>query len=149
MKPEALSRELRLGSGNFLGQRRGIIGLAMVAAGSMGLITLYQVGLIKHLPEPPLPGLDADRVDASEEAYSRFSTPDGMLGLGNYAMTMGLAAMGGNDRAQKQPWIPLRRMAQPEEIAKLAAYLASDAAAYITGATYIIDGGLSVDTGAL
>jgi len=45
--------------------------------------------------------------------------------------------------------IPLRRMAQPEEIAKLAAYLASDAAAYITGATYIIDGGLSVDTGAL
>jgi glucose 1-dehydrogenase len=45
--------------------------------------------------------------------------------------------------------IPLHRMAQPEEIAKLAAYLASDAAAYITGATYIIDGGLSVNSGAL
>lgn len=45
--------------------------------------------------------------------------------------------------------IPLHRMAQPEEIAKLAAYLASDAAAYITGSTYIIDGGLSVDSGAL
>src|ERR1051326_2280052 len=45
--------------------------------------------------------------------------------------------------------IPLHRMGQPEEIAKLAAYLASDAAAYITGATYIIDGGLSVNSGAL
>ncbi len=45
--------------------------------------------------------------------------------------------------------IPLHRMGQPEEIAKLAAFLASDAAAYITGATYIIDGGLSVNTGAL
>jgi len=45
--------------------------------------------------------------------------------------------------------IPLDRMGQPEEIAKLAAYLASDAAAYITGATYIIDGGLSVYSGAL
>lgn len=45
--------------------------------------------------------------------------------------------------------IPLHRMAQPEEIGKLAAYLASDAAAYITGATYIIDGGLSVNSGAL
>lgn len=45
--------------------------------------------------------------------------------------------------------IPLNRMGQPEEIARLAAYLASDAAAYITGATYIIDGGLSVNTGAL
>ena len=45
--------------------------------------------------------------------------------------------------------IPLHRMGQPEEIAKLAAYLASDAASYITGATYIIDGGLSVNSGAL
>jgi glucose 1-dehydrogenase len=45
--------------------------------------------------------------------------------------------------------IPLHRMAQPEEIARLALYLASNAAAYITGSTYIIDGGLSVNTGAL
>ncbi|MGH2498375.1 MAG: SDR family oxidoreductase [Ktedonobacteraceae bacterium] len=45
--------------------------------------------------------------------------------------------------------IPLHRMGQPEDIAKLAAYLASDAAAYITGSTYIIDGGLSVYSGAL
>ncbi|HLX58271.1 MAG TPA: vitamin K epoxide reductase family protein [Ktedonobacteraceae bacterium] len=107
MKPEELSRQLRFGSGNFLGQRRGIVGLSMVAVGAMGLITLYQVGIIKHLPEPPLPGLDADTVDASAEAYSRFSTPDGILGLGNYAVTMGLAAMGGQDRVREQPWIPL------------------------------------------
>jgi glucose 1-dehydrogenase len=45
--------------------------------------------------------------------------------------------------------IPLHRMGQPEEIARLVAYLASDAAAYITGSTYIIDGGLSVFSGAL
>jgi len=45
--------------------------------------------------------------------------------------------------------IPLHRMAQPEEVAKLALYLASDASAYITGSTYIIDGGLSVSTGGL
>ncbi|MDQ6661811.1 MAG: SDR family oxidoreductase [Chloroflexota bacterium] len=45
--------------------------------------------------------------------------------------------------------IPLHRMGQPEEIAKLALYLASDAASYVTGSTFIIDGGLSVNTGAL
>ncbi|HEY0756958.1 MAG TPA: glucose 1-dehydrogenase [Ktedonobacteraceae bacterium] len=45
--------------------------------------------------------------------------------------------------------IPLGRVAQPEEIASLALYLASDAAAYITGSTYIIDGGLTVNTGGL
>src|SRR5579883_2894452 len=45
--------------------------------------------------------------------------------------------------------IPLRRMAQPEEVAELAAYLASDAAAYVTGATYFIDGGLMRYTGSV
>lgn len=45
--------------------------------------------------------------------------------------------------------IPLHRMGQPEEIAKLALYLASDSASYITGATFVIDGGLSINSGAL
>jgi glucose 1-dehydrogenase len=45
--------------------------------------------------------------------------------------------------------IPLSRMGQPEEIARLALYLASDASAYVTGSTFIIDGGLTVNTGAL
>jgi 3-oxoacyl-[acyl-carrier protein] reductase len=38
--------------------------------------------------------------------------------------------------------IPLKRMGQPEEIAKLATFLASDNAAYITGQVIRIDGGL-------
>lgn len=36
---------------------------------------------------------------------------------------------------------PLGRVAQPEEIAELIAFLASDRASWITGATYSIDGG--------
>ena len=45
--------------------------------------------------------------------------------------------------------IPLHRMGQPEEIGKLALYLASDAAAYVTGSTFFIDGGLMRNTGGL
>ncbi len=41
--------------------------------------------------------------------------------------------------------IPLKRFGQPEEIAKLAAFLASDDASFITGAEYIIDGGATVN----
>jgi len=40
--------------------------------------------------------------------------------------------------------IPLRRMAEPEEIAGLHLFLASDEAAYITGQVIFCDGGLSV-----
>jgi glucose 1-dehydrogenase len=41
--------------------------------------------------------------------------------------------------------IPLGRLGAPEEVAALAAFLASDEAAYITGSTYVIDGGLMVN----
>jgi NAD(P)-dependent dehydrogenase (short-subunit alcohol dehydrogenase family) len=39
--------------------------------------------------------------------------------------------------------IPMRRVGEAEEIAPMAAFLASDAASYITGATICVDGGLS------
>ena len=38
--------------------------------------------------------------------------------------------------------IPLGRMGKPEEVAGLVAFLASSEAAYVTGSTYVMDGGL-------
>jgi glucose 1-dehydrogenase len=45
--------------------------------------------------------------------------------------------------------IPLGRMGRPEEVASLASFLASDEAAYITGSTYFIDGGMLRQSGSL
>ncbi len=38
--------------------------------------------------------------------------------------------------------IPLKRAAQPEEIGRLAVFLASSDGDYVSGATYVMDGGL-------
>ena len=45
--------------------------------------------------------------------------------------------------------IPIGRIGQPEDVAGLAVWLASDAADYVTGATYFIDGGLMMYAGSL
>ncbi|MEL6471160.1 MAG: glucose 1-dehydrogenase [Cyanobacteria bacterium J06623_4] len=47
-------------------------------------------------------------------------------------------------KADIESHIPMGRAAMPEEMAAVAAFLASDDAAYITGQTLFIDGGLSL-----
>ena len=43
--------------------------------------------------------------------------------------------------------IPMKRAAQPVEIGRLAVFLASSDADYVTGATYVMDGGLKINLG--
>jgi len=47
-------------------------------------------------------------------------------------------------RAALEKNIPMGRAGRPDEVAALARWLASDEAAYVTGATIVIDGGLSL-----
>lgn len=43
----------------------------------------------------------------------------------------------------RRPYMPMGRLGEPEDVARLVAFLASDEARYITGAVYPIDGGIS------
>lgn len=106
--PSELSRELRLGDSPDLQRRRKVVGLSMVGAAAGIIVSLYQTGVIRHLPDPPSGGLfDSDRVDASDYAYKRMQTPDGLAMLVTYAVTALLAGAGGEARARALPWLPV------------------------------------------
>jgi NAD(P)-dependent dehydrogenase (short-subunit alcohol dehydrogenase family) len=45
-------------------------------------------------------------------------------------------------RFKMESAIPLRRLGKPREIANVVAFLASDLAAYVSGAAWLVDGGL-------
>jgi meso-butanediol dehydrogenase / (S,S)-butanediol dehydrogenase / diacetyl reductase len=69
-------------------------------------------------------------------------TPMGDHDMDEVARAHGTDREGGYARAHRQH--PLGRPAEPHEIADVIAFLASPAAAYVTGATIMVDGGTTV-----
>ena len=126
LTPEELGRVLREDENEFLRHRRLISELSVASIGIMGLISLFQLGAIKKLPDPPLAGFDSAKVNGSAEGYERFAVPDGTLGLLSYAATLVITAMGAPDRAQEKPLLPLAMLGKTAFDTALAAKLTYD-----------------------
>lgn len=107
MEPRQLSLELRKGNNPDLSRRRLIVGLSFLGGAMAEAVSLYQVGVVDKLPDPPIPYIDSNKVDAADYAYSFFDTPDGFLMLLNYSITAALAGAGGANRATQAPWLPI------------------------------------------
>ena len=105
-EPQQLRRELQESKESDLNLRRAIIGLSLLGMGAMTAVSLFQTGIIKHLPDPPIDGFDSDKVNSSDTAYA-LGVPDGAVSLASLAANIPLAAFGGENRAEKQPLIPL------------------------------------------
>ncbi|HKN86568.1 MAG TPA: vitamin K epoxide reductase family protein [Nitrospiraceae bacterium] len=106
MKAQQLREELQEGDTRDLRHRRGIVAFSLIGMASMAAVTLYQMGLIRHLPDPPLSRFDSDRVNGSDTAY-QYGVPDGTLTLAGHATNAAMAAFGGIRRAVEQPWVPI------------------------------------------
>ena len=120
---EEVSDALRRQDSPHLRARRRVALLHVVSNAALSVVGLYQFGLLKRVPEPPLPGLGADAVDAAGEAYQLGHTPDSTLGLVSGGISLVLAGMGGPQRASEHPLLPLAMFGKAVLDATNGAYL--------------------------
>lgn len=109
---QADDRDMRL--------RRAMVGTALVGIASMGVVTLYQTGLLRHLPDPRRGNFHSDKVNTSDEAFS-YGMPDAPLAITAHAVSLALAAAGPADRSVRAPWVPLAQTALSLGTAAVAA----------------------------
>ena len=84
-------------------------------------------------------------IDAMTRHLAREWGPQGIrvvaIAPGPIQDTEGMRRLGGGREEEIKKGIPLGRLGRGEDIANLAVYLASEAGSWITGATFIVDGG--------
>ena len=102
MHVDAIRRELRDGRSPSLRRRRWIGTLAALGLADFAIISLYQIGVIRHLPDVPGKVFDSDKVNASHKAYA-MGLPDGTTGAALYALILMLASAGGSRRTGRHP----------------------------------------------
>jgi uncharacterized membrane protein len=107
LSPRQLSTELRTHHTPDLSRRRWLLGLQLVGMFAGAAVGLFQMGVLKRLPDLPLARFDATRVDASDYGYKYLQTPDALFMLAQYALSAILVGMGGKDRARDMPLVPL------------------------------------------
>ena len=102
-----LGQDLREGYSGHLRRRRTIAKLLIFASANLAVVALYQIGVLKKLPQPRRPEFDAEKVNGSSQAYSWCSTPDGFLGLASYSTSACLVAAGSETRWRENPLLPI------------------------------------------
>ena len=102
LSPSAISRSLRTQRTPALRRQRQVVALSALGLLDFSMISLYQAGVIRHLPDLPGSRFDSDYVNASDEAY-QLGAPDAPISAVVFALNMVLATAGGSQKTGRHP----------------------------------------------
>ena len=146
MEEESWSRVLDTNlSGSFRVAKRAVRGMLRLRRGRLIFISsvvamLGSPGQVNYAASKA--GLIGMARSMSRELGSRAITAN--VVAPGYVLTDMTSSLPDEQQATYQAAIPLQRFAEPEEVAGAVRWLASDEAAYVTGAVIPVDGGLGM-----
>ncbi|MGC8640657.1 MAG: SDR family NAD(P)-dependent oxidoreductase [Isosphaeraceae bacterium] len=146
-EPDRWEADLRLNLTSHYLCARGVIPV-MIEGGGGSLVTMSSVNALWSIGEFGYSAAKAGLIQFTKNIAATYG-PQGIranvICPGTIATASGGAywdqKVGGKEKLLK--WYPLRRLGRPEDVAFMALYLASDESSFVSGATLVIDGGLT------
>ncbi len=133
-------------TGIYLGMQAVLPG--MVAAGGGSIVNISSIsGMVAIVGSPNLAYVGSKFAVRGMTKHVAVEYGDRNIRVNSihpgYIKTPMMVAATDEDGGGNVSQIPLRRMAEPVEIANLALFLASDESSFITGAEHVADGGMT------
>ncbi|MCB2038260.1 MAG: SDR family oxidoreductase, partial [Ottowia sp.] len=120
---------------------------AMARAGSGSIVNMSSVNSVVAIPNIASYNISKGGINQLTRAMALALADQGVrvnaVGPGTIATELAAKAVLTSDEARTKIMMrtPLKRLGEPSEIADVVAFLASDAASYITGEIIMVDGG--------
>lgn len=145
--PERWSADIELNLTSHFALSRAVVS-AMVRGGGGSLVFMSSVNALWSIGEFGYSAAKAGLISLARNiavTYGPMGVRSNVICPGTIATESGAAywdqKVGSRDRLLR--WYPLRRLGTPEDVANLALFLASDESSFVTGATLVVDGGLT------
>lgn len=132
--------------GTFLGMQAAIP--AMIRAGKGSIVNISSIaGMAAVMGSPNLAYVGSKFAvrgmsKAAALEYGHANIRVNSVHPGYILTPMMIAGMGDESGGEAAGAVPIGRIAQPDEVSQVVLFLASDEASYITGAEYLVDGGI-------